>query len=140
MERGKTMKEQELFRISMRGHREANWPSKRRARSPRNVCKTLSRCGQEAEQGVPYQNDMKIRLGLVNVNNILVFENYMMHKNTEIGAQADSMDCCRSLVEGLHGSITRCMVRCYRDRAIYGWGLPTQGCEFLKIERRSLAA
>ncbi|PKI55780.1 hypothetical protein CRG98_023825 [Punica granatum] len=44
------------------------------------------------------------------------------------------MDCCRRRVEGLHGGIARCMVWCYRDRAIYGWGLPTQGCEFLEIE------
>ncbi|PKI70468.1 hypothetical protein CRG98_009138 [Punica granatum] len=51
---------------------------------------------------------------------------------------ADSMDCCRSRVEGLHGGITRCMVRCYRDCAIYEWGLSTQGCEFLEIERGSL--
>ncbi|PKI73732.1 hypothetical protein CRG98_005874 [Punica granatum] len=56
------------------------------------------------------------------------------------GTQADSMDCCRRRVEGLHGGIARCMVRCYRDRALYGWGLPTQGCEFLEIERGSLGA
>ncbi|PKI48579.1 hypothetical protein CRG98_030998 [Punica granatum] len=51
---------------------------------------------------------------------------------------ADSMDCSQSRVEGLHGGIAQCMVWCYRDRPIYGWGLPTQGCEFLEIERRSL--
>ncbi|PKI67207.1 hypothetical protein CRG98_012404 [Punica granatum] len=85
---------------------------------------TLSRRGQEAERGVPYQDDKKICLGLVNVNDIL----------------ADSMDCCRRRVEGLHGGIARCMVWCYRDCAIYGWGLPTQGCEFLEIERGSLGA
>ncbi|PKI68251.1 hypothetical protein CRG98_011331 [Punica granatum] len=56
------------------------------------------------------------------------------------GTQADSMDCCWCRVEGLHGDITRCMVRCYRDRAIYGWRLPTQGCEFLEIERGSFGA
>ncbi|PKI59192.1 hypothetical protein CRG98_020407 [Punica granatum] len=50
------------------------------------------------------------------------------------------MDCCRSRVEGLHGGIARCIVRCYRDRVIYGWGLLTQGCEFLEIERGSLGA
>ncbi|PKI58139.1 hypothetical protein CRG98_021469 [Punica granatum] len=50
------------------------------------------------------------------------------------------MDCCRRRVEGLYGGIARCMVRCYSDRAIYGWGLPTQGCEFLEIERGSLGA
>ena len=40
---------------------------------------TLSRRGQEAEQGVPYQDDRKIRLGLANMNDILIFENRMMH-------------------------------------------------------------
>ncbi|PKI68275.1 hypothetical protein CRG98_011355 [Punica granatum] len=40
---------------------------------------TLSRRGQEAEQGVPYQDDRKIRRGLVNMNDILIFENCMMH-------------------------------------------------------------
>ncbi|PKI50068.1 hypothetical protein CRG98_029537 [Punica granatum] len=34
------------------------------------------------------------------------------------GTQANSMDCCRRRVEGLHGGIARCMVRCYRDRVI----------------------
>ncbi|PKI74755.1 hypothetical protein CRG98_004864 [Punica granatum] len=72
-------------------------------------------------------------------------ESSCMYMSLEIGkysngAQADSMDYCRSRVEGLHGGIARCMVRRYRDRAIYGWGLPTQGCEFLEIERRSLGA
>ncbi|PKI70461.1 hypothetical protein CRG98_009131 [Punica granatum] len=33
---------------------------------------TLSRRGQEAKRGVPYQDDKKICLGLVNVNDILV--------------------------------------------------------------------
>ncbi|OWM78288.1 hypothetical protein CDL15_Pgr028281 [Punica granatum] len=33
----------------------------------------LSRHGQEAERGVPYQDDRKIRLGLVNMNDILIF-------------------------------------------------------------------
>ncbi|OWM72783.1 hypothetical protein CDL15_Pgr024835 [Punica granatum] len=61
-------------------------------------------------------------------------------EETQSSTQTDSMDCCRSRVEGLHGGIARCMVRCYRDRAIYGWGLPTQGCEFLEIERGSLGA
>ncbi|PKI59767.1 hypothetical protein CRG98_019841 [Punica granatum] len=56
------------------------------------------------------------------------------------GTQADTVDCCRRRVEGLHGGIARCMVLCYKDRAIYGWGLPTQGREFLEIERGSLGA
>ncbi|PKI59988.1 hypothetical protein CRG98_019620 [Punica granatum] len=56
------------------------------------------------------------------------------------GTQANSVDCCRRRVEGLHGGIARCMVRCYKDRATYGWGLPTQGCEFLEIERGTLGA
>ncbi|OWM70999.1 hypothetical protein CDL15_Pgr027353 [Punica granatum] len=121
---------------------------------------TLPRREQEAERGVPYQDDRKIRLGLVNMNDVLFFENCMMHVCEESkcprlnrnymyialemedssGTQADSMDCCRRRVEGLHGGIARCMVRCYKDRAVYGWGLPTQGCEFLEIERGSLGA
>ncbi|PKI56394.1 hypothetical protein CRG98_023197 [Punica granatum] len=32
----------------------------------------MSRCRQEAEQGVPYQDDRKICVGLVNVNDILI--------------------------------------------------------------------
>ena len=40
---------------------------------------TLPRRGQEAERGVPYQDDRKIRLGLVNMNDVLFFENCMMH-------------------------------------------------------------
>ncbi|PKI61893.1 hypothetical protein CRG98_017722 [Punica granatum] len=32
------------------------------------------------------------------------------------------------------------LVQITRDRAIYGWGLPTQGCEFPEIERGSLGA
>ncbi|PKI65908.1 hypothetical protein CRG98_013696 [Punica granatum] len=47
----------------------------------------LSRRGQEAERGVPYQDDKKICLGFVNVNDILVcFENYMMHVQRKINA------------------------------------------------------
>ncbi|PKI69347.1 hypothetical protein CRG98_010253 [Punica granatum] len=44
---------------------------------------TLSRRGQEAERGVPYQDDKKICFGLVNVNDILKTINKHASKQTE---------------------------------------------------------
>ena len=43
----------------------------------------MSRCGQEAEQGIPYQGDREIRLGLVKKNDILIFENCTMNVYVE---------------------------------------------------------
>ncbi|PKI36169.1 hypothetical protein CRG98_043440, partial [Punica granatum] len=42
------------------------------------------------------------------------------------------MDCCRRRVEGLHGGIARCMVRRYKDRAIYDGGSRLKGVNSLK--------
>ncbi|PKI33241.1 hypothetical protein CRG98_046363 [Punica granatum] len=40
-------------------------------------------------------------------------------------------------VKGCPGRRVACILW---NRVIYGWGLPTQGCEFLEIERGSLVA
>ncbi|PKI70839.1 hypothetical protein CRG98_008730 [Punica granatum] len=69
---------------------------------------------QEIECSIPYQDEKKIDLRLINANDILILKIYMLHvcenKKIQIGTQADSIDYCRSRVGGWHGGIARCMV------------------------------